>query len=595
MNTFRTFFGRIKFINISIRTKLLMIYLLCVLIPTIVFSYASYSYTMETTINEKLIIYRQSVYRISSSIYSNAVSAIELSNTIYADRNMYEHINKEYVSSTQCLDDYNSYMRNAWNQLLPYNTNIALFTVYTNNNTLLNGQHLQRIDSRTLDSDWYGKYISNDSRTAFYCHSDELLTSTAARRMVSYIRKLNYTHCFNHFLKITFVPEMLDTILKKESVPGAIYVVDNNNEIVARSISITYKGANNAAITSFDEVTTDPGQIVIETSVPAMDGWRVVCILDRSFLAEAFRSKWMQMLILILSVTVAASVLIFLISSSFYKRIALLVEHMGKVAQGEYVLIPEEDKGRDEIGSMITSMNSMTGKIRDLIEDVYKAKIRETQLELHKKQSELNALQCQVNPHFMFNVLETIRIKSFLNNEFETSRIIKYMSRMFRKLLMWSEDMIELGEEMKFIREYLEIQHYRYGDELDVEIDADHSLLDVKIPKMTLQTLVDNACEHGFSETDGLKKIKVTVRAINADAVEIKVYDNGKGMTGEQIENILDLNSQDGKGIGIKNVIRRLSLYFDDSYSFKINSEPGAYTEIVLVLGMKGLKKSGDV
>jgi len=202
VNTFRTFFGRIKFINISIRTKLLMIYLLCVLIPTIVFSYASYSYTMETTINEKLIIYRQSVYRISSSIYSNAVSAIELSNTIYADRNMYEHINKEYVSSTQCLDDYNSYMRNAWNQLLPYNTNIALFTVYTNNNTLLNGQHLQRIDSRTLDSDWYGKYISNDSRTAFYCHSDELLTSTAARRMVSYIRKLNYTHCFNHFLKI---------------------------------------------------------------------------------------------------------------------------------------------------------------------------------------------------------------------------------------------------------------------------------------------------------------------------------------------------------------------------------------------------------
>lgn len=303
----------------------------------------------------------------------------------------------------------------------------------------------------------------------------------------------------------------------------------------------------------------------------------------------------MQMLILILSVTVAASVLIFLISLSFYKRIALLVEHMGKVAQGEYVLIPEEDKGRDEIGSMITSMNSMTGKIRDLIEDVYKAKIRETQLELHKKQSEFNALKCQVNPHFMFNVLETIRIKSFLNNEFETSRIIKYMSRIFRKLLMWNEDMIELGEEMKFIREYLEIQHYRYGDELDVEIDADHSLLDVKIPKMTLQTLVDNACEHGFSETDGLKKIKVIVRAINADAVEIKVYDNGKGMTGEQIENILDLNSQDGKGIGIKNVIRRLSLYFDDSYSFKINSEPGAYTEIVLVLGMKGLKKSGDV
>jgi two-component system sensor histidine kinase YesM len=421
---------------------------------------------------------------------------------------------------------------------------------------------------------------------------DELTMGAAKKRLISYIRVLNYANRFNHFIKITFIPEMLNKILEAESLPGTLYVVDGSNRIIAQTDMSADGSYNDPDLRLFDEADISPGEILLSSPVPSMDGWKVYFRMDNSLMMEAFRMNWMNMLILIFSITVFASVVIFLISSSLYRRIALLMEHMGKVSKGEYVLIPEESKGSDEIGSMITSMNSMTVKISELIEDVYKAKIMETQLELLKNRAELNALQCQVNPHFMFNVLETIRMKSFLKNEFETSRIIKYMSRIFRKLLTWDEDMIELKEELNYIREYLEIQQYRYEDELNIDIAVDERAMDLRIPKMTLQTLIDNACEHGFAEERDVKSIRVSVSITDDSLVEIKVFDNGKGMTREQIEQVQDIGSNEGKSIGIKNVIGRLNMYYGDKYSISINSTPGEYTEVILILNFEEAKRS---
>lgn len=591
MQAIKTFFKKIRLIDISIRSKLLLIYLFCVFIPTLVFSYISYTYTMQTTINEKTTLYQHALERVSNAIGASAANAMELSNTIYADRRMYAHINRVFTDDIECILDYNNYLKNAWTNILPYNTHIAFFTVYTDNRTVMNTRHLQRVEDVAFDSDWFMQFIRNGRKTDFYIHFDELTPGMGKRRMISYIRVLNYTYNFNHFVKITFKPEMLDKILCAETLPGALYVVDSSNRIIAHTDKSGTGLHDGSEFSRFDEVETGSGQILLSSSIPHMEGWNVFFRVDNSMMTEAFRQKWMNMLLVIFAITVFASAFIFFISSSLYRRIAVLMEHMGKVAKGDYVLIPEERKGNDEIGSMITSMNKMTVKISELIEDVYKAKIRETQLELLKNQAELNALQCQVNPHFMFNVLETIRIKSFLKNEFETSRIIKFMSRIFRKLLVWDEDLIELREELSCIREYLQIQQYRYEDELDIEMDVDERAMDLRIPKMTLQTLIDNACEHGFAEERDVKKIRVSVGITEDDLVEIRVYDNGKGMTREQIGNVLDISSSEGKGIGIKNVIGRLNLYYGDKYSIRISSVPGEFTEVLLILQLKEMKE----
>lgn len=583
---------KVRLINISIRSKLLLIYLLCVLVPTIVFSYAFYESAIKSSKNEKLNQYRQALDRICTEIDSNALNALELSNIIYPDELMYEHINRRFYDIKTCFEDYNNYLRNAWSRILTSNTRIALFTVYTENDTVLNGNHLNRLDEAAKNSDWYKKYIGSGQKNVFIPHIDKLTTNTAELLTVSYIRRLDYLKSskYRHYLKVTFQPDLLVRILRSEQLPGRLYIVDKNGMIIEQT-GVT-KNTGDAQFQPFSSVKAERGQITLSAPLKYMDGWDVVCLLDKDFMKDVYRINWAQASVLVFSVTVFASIVIYALSSSLYKRIAMLVEHMGKVAKEEYVLIPEDAKGNDEIGHLITSMNRMITKISSLIEDVYKAKIKETQLELLQKQSELNALQCQVNPHFMFNVFETIRIKSYLRNEFETARIIKYMSKIFRKLLLWNKDLIELQEEIGFIKEYMEIQQYRYEEELDFEISVDEDLMKLKIPKMTLQTFVDNACEHGFSESQDLKKVIVSVHKDSGNRVVIKIYDNGKGMTPNQIKNINDIEC---KGIGIRNVIGRLGLYYGDGYKFDIKSRPGKFTEISLYLDMDVLRRSNYV
>lgn len=593
MQKLRGIQSRLRLVNISIRAKLLLIYLFCVLIPTIIFSSTIYTSTLQSARKEKLILIQQSLDRITSNIGENAISAIELSNIIYPDEAMYEHINRLYTDRKLCLDDYNAYLKDAWNKILPYNTSIVLFAVYTDNDTLLNGSHLNRVDASVTRTDWYQKYAATDGAAGFLAHTDEVFAASAKMKSVSFFRKIDYMYSlkYHHFVKITFQPNMLDKILAKEQLPGIVYVVDNMGHIVAQTKPASGASQDDAGFPVFDGAAATAGRIALEAPIRMMEGWRVVCALDQDFVGDAFRETWLQMMALIVATTVFASVIIYAISASLYRRIAMLVEHMGKVGREEYVLIPEQNKGNDELGRLITSTNKMIAKIRLLIEDVYKAKIRETQLELLKKQSELNALQGQVNPHFMFNVLETIRLKSYLRNEFETSRIVKYMSRLFRKLLNWNDDLIALSEELDFIKEYLEIQQYRYEEELKFEITADPQLLSLKIPKMTLQSLVDNSCEHGFSESSGLKQIRVTAMLAGQTA-ELRVYDNGKGMAADRVAG-LDL--EDSEGIGIKNVVGRLKLYYGEHCSFRVESAPGQFTEIVLSFDYGWMKEHNHV
>jgi two-component system sensor histidine kinase YesM len=560
-----------------------------VIVPIIVFSWAFYNSVTKSAEKEKLILFNQAVDRIGNEIESNAVSAIVTSNIIYADLDMYKLLNRAYQDTQEYLDIYYTKMKDMWSKILPYNTNITILSLYTNNETVLRSNYIYKLEEKASGNNWYDEFNKRNVDAAFINHIDEVSVGYVGSKLVSYVRRLDNVKSrdYTHILRITFREDAFEKALRSESLPGHLYLVDKNNLIIARSDRRdTY-----SRYVPFDQSLVDSDQEVIRKNLPMMDNWQVICILDKDFMKADFVSTKNQIVLLMLFVTIFASVIIWSISASFYKRINILVKHMEKVEKEEYEPIPERKKGNDEIGQLFLSLNKMIAKIKILIENVYKAKIRETQLELMKKQSELNALQVQVNPHFMFNVLETIRVKSYMKNEFETARIIKYMSKIFRKLLQWDEDMIALREELKFIQEYLEIQQYRYEEELEFEILADDSLLDLKIPKMTLQTLVDNACEHGFSGSKGMKVVKVTA-SVKDHQVVMTVFDNGIGMDQGMVNNIEEFNS---RGIGIKNVIGRLNLYFDGNYSFKVNSKPGEFTEIVLTLEMQELKERSNV
>ena len=226
----------------------------------------------------------------------------------------------------------------------------------------------------------------------------------------------------------------------------------------------------------------------------------------------------------------------------------------------------------------------MAEKIESLIKDVYVADIQKKNLQLECRQAEINALQSQIDPHFLFNTLESIRMRSVLKKEEETADIIKYLSKIFRRILLWGNDMTIIKEEIEFIEDFLTIQKYRFGNKLNYNIYFSEEVLRYKIPKMTVQPFIENACIHGVEKSKGNALVSLYVEK-TGDNIRFIIEDNGKGIGEGKIDEIIS-NLQGGEtrsgSVGMKNVYNRLSLIYGDKFAFQISSKKNIGTKISL-------------
>jgi two-component system sensor histidine kinase YesM len=244
---------------------------------------------------------------------------------------------------------------------------------------------------------------------------------------------------------------------------------------------------------------------------------------------------------------------------------------------------------KDEIGSLTHSYNMMVLKIKNLIEIVFKGQVERQALELSKKQAELKALQSQVNPHFMFNTLETIRMRSLIKEEHETSDIIQKLALLMRQTINWGNDLVTIKDEITFVESYLVIQQYRFGEKLQFKIDVPEAdILKMRIPKLTVLTFVENACIHGIegSMNDGV--VEVSFHKQN-NQLHIIIRDTGVGMEEDKLALLRNLmldpsleRLSELSSIGFMNAYIRLRMYFDDSIQVNITSERYKGTTIMI-------------
>lgn len=208
-------------------------------------------------------------------------------------------------------------------------------------------------------------------------------------------------------------------------------------------------------------------------------------------------------------------------------------------------------------------------------------------LRMSRKQAELSALQSQMNPHFMFNTLESIRMNCMLNGEDETEEIIGKFALLLRQATQWDRDYLTIQEEIQFVRSYLDIQKYRFGDRVTYEITAEESCLDKNITKFGILTFVENAWIHGIEKRKA-GKICLDVRE-SGGRICIKVSDNGKGMDGETLywlrrrinqASIEDLYNS--SHVGILNAVIRMKSIFAGDASIDLDSREGKGTLVVI-------------
>lgn len=230
-------------------------------------------------------------------------------------------------------------------------------------------------------------------------------------------------------------------------------------------------------------------------------------------------------------------------------------------------------KGSPELVDLSQAFNAMLDQIDNLMQQVKEE-------EQNARRYELRALSAQINPHFLYNTLDTIVWMAEFNDSRRVVHITKSLAQYFRLALNQGQEQILLRDEIDHVRQYLFIQKQRYGEKLNYEILEDERLGDYQLPKLVLQPLVENAIYHGIKEIDRPGLIRVTTE-VSGDSACVSIFDNGRGfdLSESTAQTLLRLG-----GVGLKNVDQRLHLQFGEAYHMEIDSKANSYTKITLFL-----------
>ncbi len=240
-----------------------------------------------------------------------------------------------------------------------------------------------------------------------------------------------------------------------------------------------------------------------------------------------------------------------------------------------------ENCGKDEMGELGTQINIMLERIRQLMEDNIKR-------EMLVKNSEIRALQNQINAHFIYNVLESIKMMAEVDEEYAISDAVTSLGKLLRYGMKWVSGNVLVEQELEYIKDYMTLINLRFDYEIYLSLNIPELILKQEIPKMSLQPIVENAIHHGIEQIAEDTNIYIKGYVEGNDCI-IEITDSGKGMNEKEVQTLkmkiageIDSNGGSGNGIGLKNVQDRIQIAFGHEYGIKISSMLGRYTKIVV-------------
>ncbi|MGF9715233.1 cache domain-containing sensor histidine kinase [Paenibacillus naphthalenovorans] len=304
-------------------------------------------------------------------------------------------------------------------------------------------------------------------------------------------------------------------------------------------------------------------------------GWKVAAFIPNVKIEQSFASI-RKIVFMLIGIFLVISILLgWGLSDRLIKPLRTLQIDMRQVKKGKFYTRSAIDAD-DEIGDLSRNFNQMVAEIESLIDKI-------SESERKKKQIEMQSLQYQINPHFLYNTLNSVQ---WLAKEYkapEISEMLTALIKLLRASLNTTNYTHMLEEELEVLSYYARIQKYRYDDQVKIIYRIDTDVLAALVPRFVLQPLVENAFFHGLSDNEG--RIEISARR-KEDLVEIVVEDNGRGIDADKLKTLFspDVERKHSSGIGIKNVDDKIKHYFGDSYGLSIDSVKGRGTRISIVL-----------
>lgn len=361
---------------------------------------------------------------------------------------------------------------------------------------------------------------------------------------------------------------------------GYCFIMDEKGNIVYHpQQQLIYSGLkeeNTKELASLEDGNYTSSNVMYTMYTLENCNWRVVGVSYVDELITSKVSRMIQIVAMLLIIVLVVALVIGLFISRLISRPAnRLARAMSDFENNAENFKYTQINGTREIAALSDSFEHMVVQIQGLME-----KVRKEEISLRK--TELNALQSQINPHFLYNTLDSIAWMCEEHRVEEAVEMVSSLAKLFRISISKGHELITLDKELQHAESYLKIQKYRYKNQFNYYFKVDEECLSYLCNKITLQPIIENAIYHGLDMVDeGVITIEVCGQD---DDILLRVIDNGIGMTSEQCDEILHKESSDKAGIGIKNVNDRIKIYFGDQYGITIKSELDVGTEINILM-----------
>lgn len=363
---------------------------------------------------------------------------------------------------------------------------------------------------------------------------------------------------------------------------NGMVVYDSDKKFLATDISNSelFKRAEGLS-GNFYDTFNGKERLHIYSSSPKTN-WKVIISIPVDVLMRDVKVTRNATLAATLSIIVLALIISIILSFALTKSLTQMIQLMKKV-QGGDLDVMFKVRRRDEIGLLGLQFNRMLARIRQLIKDIYR-------IEEQKKEAELHALQSQINPHFIYNTLESIRMTAELNDDVEAADMISILGKLLRYSTSDLTAKTTMKQELGYVRNYVELLNCRYPNRFLLEIDVPKELDNYSIIKLVFQPIIENAAYHGLDDNKPRMHLSIHCE-ITEQMLLFHIRDDGCGMDEQTLERLnegLQNESPPNKningGIGMKNVQQRIRLHYGADYGIKVNSELGRGTDVILSL-----------
>jgi two-component system sensor histidine kinase YesM len=580
-------------IALKYRTKLLIFSAIITLIPIIGIgtffiariSSAILEQSKQETINQVDFIGENLEY---------AIGVVEsLSDAIYLNEPLQRSLLETYDNQGDSADVYTDYIYPIIRQNKTIqNSLINELSIYiTNEDFLKNGQEIKYADEEVRRQDWYKEVVST-SIDGYRMWSDkpngDLYQGEFAKYYLPYYRKLNnYAGKLSGVLKIELKEEYFYNQFFKDISEKKMYILNPSLSIISSNIRGAIGESGSTVLPFLKQLVDTQGVVLYNVKnedftvvykrvkmASSIDDWYIISVVPNTLLLEKVKEARNIGIMMCFGLMLIVSMVILVFSKSFTGRLNQLESSTRAVVEGDYTALVEVS-GSDEISNLSNNFNTMLKHLNKLINEVVENELQMRKSKIKQHETEFIALQNQINPHFIYNTLDAIRMNAILADDYSVADLLVSLSRLLRYNISKSGTYVTFEEEINYVKDYIALMNTRYVAEISLHIDIDESLKNEKILRLILQPIIENSIKYGFAKrTQG--QISIVARMVNDDII-VKAKDDGLGI---EPERIMDLNnaldsedaSSEKNSIGLENVNQRLKLRFGMGYGLSIES-----------------------